>query len=178
MRIASLLFCCILWMGSLQKEAFIIQQKEIIVKGKTSIGDFECSYGKEETGDTLYLGNITTSENSLDFNIPVKEFGCGNFILNSDFRKTLKADQYPVCEVRVMRLFRGQKNIYGDLAINLAGKDLKLDKVFFDRNQETLQGKVQLSFEELELVAPSRLGGLVTVQETIDLEINLYMVPG
>ncbi|NHE59628.1 hypothetical protein [Cyclobacterium plantarum] len=175
MRIASLLFCCILWMGSLQKEAFIIQQKEIIVKGKTSIGDFECSYGKEEIGDTLYLGNAPN--NSLDFNIPVKEFGCGNFLLNGDFRRTLKADQYPVCEVRVMRLFRGQKNIYGDLAINLVGKDLKLSNVFFDRNRERLQGKVQLSFEELELEAPSRLGGLVRVEETIELQIDLYLVP-
>ncbi|WP_163378890.1 hypothetical protein [Cyclobacterium sp. SYSU L10401] len=178
MRIASLLLCCILWMGSLQKEAFVIQHKEITVKGKTSIGDFECSYGKEQTGDTLYLGAIPTAGSSLDFNIPVKEFGCGNFILNGDFRRTLKADEYPLCEVRVLRLFRGQSNLYGDLAINLAGKGLRLDRVLFDRNQSVLEGKVQLSFEELDLEAPSRLGGLVSVEEAIDLEIKLHMSPG
>ncbi|SHN09637.1 hypothetical protein SAMN04488057_106201 [Cyclobacterium lianum] len=178
MRIASLLICSLLWMGSLQKETLVIQQKEIIVKGKTSIGDFECSYDKEQIGDTLFIGPMNTTARSLNFTIPVREFGCGNFILNGDFRRTLKADQYPVCEVRVLRLFKGQSNLYGDLSIKLAGKRLMLDKVMFDKSQYLLAGKVQLSFEELELETPSRLGGLVSVEENIDLEIKLYTGPG
>ncbi len=177
MRIAVIVFCTLLWMGGHVRDTFVIQHKEIIVKGKTSIGSFECSYDNEQVGDTLFLENHPVDNRMLDFMIPVKDFGCGNFLLNSDFRSTLKAEEYPICLVSVDRLIRKKSQIFGDVSIELAGKKMALNHVVFDMMGEKLQGKVQLSFEQLELVAPSRMGGLIKVEEILDLEINLYLDP-
>lgn len=176
MRMVLIVFCALLWMGSHVRDTFVIQHKEIIVKGKTSIGSFECSYDNEQVGDTLFLENHPV-DRMVDFIIPVKDFGCGNFLLNSDFRTTLKAEKYPICLVAVDRLIRKNSQIFGDVSIELAGKEMELDHVVFDLIGDRLQGKVQLSFKQLELVAPSRIGGLIKVEEILDLEINLYLNP-
>ncbi len=177
MRIALLVCCALLWMGSLVKDTFVIQHKEIIVKGNTSLGSFECSYDNKQLGDTLIFENEFSDNNRLDFVIPVRDFGCGNFILNSDFRKTLKAEEYPTCKVTVHSLVRNKRQIYGNISIKMAGNEMDLSKVIFSQLEDKLQGKIQLSFKELALEAPHRMGGLVRVEEILDLEINLYLDP-
>ena len=175
MRIAFLLGCCFFLFGSYEKEALIIDQTEIIVKGKTTIGSFECSYEHQGKRDTLLFDNKSTGISSLDFEIPITAFGCGNFLLNSDFKKTLKAEEYPMCLVSVNNLQRGSQTIVGDIYLQMAGKELFLESETFYKLKDRLQGTLHLSTEELGLDATSRLGGLIKVEETIDLEINLYL---
>ena len=175
MRIALLLGCCFILIGAFEKNALIIGQTEIIVKGKTSIGSFECSYESLTESDTLFFDNRSTEVTSLDFEIPVSVFGCGNFLLNSDFKKTLKAEEYPTCLVSVNKLRRGSRKIYGDIYLQMAGKDIVLEKVVFHQLKDRLQGTLNLSTEELGLDASSRLSGLVKIEEAIELEINLYL---
>ena len=175
MRIALLLGFCFFLIGAFEKNALIIDQTEIIVKGKTSIGRFECSYESQGKRDTLFFDPMSTEVNSLDFEIPVSAFSCGNFLLNSDFKKTLKAEKYPICLVSVNKLRRGSRKIYGDIYLQMAGQDLVLEKITFHELNDRLQGTLYLSMEELGLDASSRLGGLVKVKEAIDLEINLYL---
>ncbi|MEX2512954.1 MAG: hypothetical protein WD398_08615 [Cyclobacteriaceae bacterium] len=177
MRIACVIGCCLFCLGSSLPKSFVIQHKEIIVKGQTSLGGFECIYDNTLAGDTLFFERQVVENNSLDFFIPVADFGCGNFLLNSDFRKTLKAEEFPLCKVSVTHLFQGQNSIYGNIALDLAGKHLTLEKVVFNQEKGSLQGNVQLSFDQLDLQAPDRLGGLIKVEEMIELQINLFLEP-
>lgn len=178
MRIALLIGCCFFLMGgAFEKNALVIHHKEIIVKGKTSVGSFECSYDSQVKSDTLVFDRQSRTTHSLDFEIPVREFGCGNFLLNHDFRKTLKAEAFPICLVSVNRLSRGSHRIFGDIYLQMAGTEMVLEKVVFQLLEGKLQGTLHLSTEQLGLDASSRLGGLVTVEEAIDLEINLYLEP-
>lgn len=177
MRIACLIGCCLFFLGSNMPKSFLIHHKEIIVKGQTSLGSFECSYDNPLAGDTLFFERQVVENNSMDFLIPVADFGCGNFLLNRDFRRTLKAEEFPFCKVSVNRLSKGQNHIYGNISLDLAGKQLVLKKVVFHQGDEKLHGNIQLSFDQLDLKAPDRLGGLVKVDETIELQINLYVKP-
>lgn len=177
MRIALLLACCLTLPGLVEKDTLIIYHKEIIVKGKTSVGSFECSYDSQYGGDTLVFNRPSPVNSSLDFEIPVKDFGCGNFLLNHDFRKTLKAEEYPTCAVSVDRLSKVDQQIFGTIRVRMAGTDLCLEKVSFAQREGRLQGNIRLSMDQLGLDASSRLGGLVQVNEQIDLEINLYLEP-
>lgn len=175
MRIALLLGCCFFLIGAFQNKALIIDQTEIIVKGKTTIGSFECSYESQDKRDTLLFDSKSHAVASLDFEIPVSAFGCGNFLLNSDFRKTLKAEEHPICLVSVSNLQRGSQMLFGDIFLQMAGKDHVLEKVAFYQLDDKYQGSLNLSMEELGLNASSRLGGLVKIEESIDLEINLFL---
>ncbi|EON77104.1 hypothetical protein ADIS_2414 [Lunatimonas lonarensis] len=156
------------------EELFVIKEKEIRVKGVTSIGRFECAYGSEKLSDTLFTGNIPKSKH-LDFVIPVDRFGCGNFLLNRDFRATIKAEEFPTCKVTVRSLTRKRNMFVSDLDVNLAGKQLFLDDVVFRHETNKLIGEVDLSFEMLDLVPPKKLGGLIQVEDKLSLQIIMGM---
>ena len=53
MRITLLFGCCLFLTGLFQNKALVIDQTEIIVKGRTTIGSFECSYESQDKRDTL-----------------------------------------------------------------------------------------------------------------------------
>lgn len=171
MRIAWLFILALLLAANTGRdELFVITEKEIRVKGVTSIGRFECTYGNEKLSDTLYLGNLPHGKR-LDFVIPVEDFGCGNFLLNRDFKATIKADQFPECRVTVKSLIPKRGGFSSKMDVNLAGKSLSLDDVEFRLEKNRLIGDINLSFDELELVAPKKLGGLIQVQDQLSLQI-------
>lgn len=156
------------------EDVFVIKEKEIRVKGVTSIGRFECAYGNEELSDTLFTG-ISSRSKQLDFIIPVDQFGCGNFMLNRDFRSTIKAEEFPVCRVTVRSLTRQRDVFVSDLDVDLAGKSLFLDDVVFRYETNKLTGEVDLSFDLLDLVPPKKLGGLIQVEDKLSLQIIMGM---
>lgn len=153
-------------------EQFVIKQKEIKVKGLTSLGKFECSYGNENLGDTLYTGEIPKSKR-IQFVIEVDEFGCGNFLLNRDFKSTIKASEHPTCRVTVNSLNRQRQHFLSTIEVNLAGKFLSLEDVIFTQKNKELTGEISLSFDQLDLVAPKKMGGLIQVNDNLVLEIIL-----
>lgn len=175
MRFAWFFILGVFLMGNVSKEElFVIKQKEIRVKGVTTIGKFECSYGNEKLSDSLYLGKLSESR-QIYFTIPVEQFGCGNFLLNRDFRNTLKADQYPVCQVTVKSMERGDDRFFSDIDVSLAGKELEFKDMVFRQEGSKLVGEIDLSFEELELRAPKKMGGLIQVDDCLSLQIIMGM---
>jgi hypothetical protein len=153
-------------------EQFVIKQKEIKVKGVTSFGKFECSYGNEKLGDTLYTSDISKSKR-IQFVIEVEDFGCGNFLLNRDFKSTIKASEHPTCMVTVNSLNRQRQYFLSNIDVNLAGKFLTLEDVVFTQKNKQLTGEIHLSFDQLELEAPKKFGGLIQVDDNLVLEIIL-----
>lgn len=155
-----------------QEKELVITQKTITVSGHTSVGGFNCSFVRNGLKDTLSL-NSNDQRVALNFDIPVSEFGCGNFLLNRDFRKTIKAEQFPKCQVKVANLRRNQHHYTCKLTVFLAGKTLEFDNFQLKNTKEGLQGQLSLSFSALSLEAPKKMGGLIKVEEQLDLQILL-----
>ena len=155
-----------------KEELMVINEKRITVEGNTSLGKFECTYNVETLKDTLlFTNNISTD--LFHFEIPVNEFSCGNFLLNNDFKKTLKSKEFPIALVRVTNL-KSKKGSYScDLYLEIAGKKLLFQGFTLDNSDDQLIGNLLLSFETLELVAPSKFGGLIQVAETLSLSLSL-----
>src|SRR5690554_520461 len=107
MRILWLLY--ILLAFPVTKNDLVIMEREIIVSGTTSIGDFICSYYVNHQQDTLLM-DWGASPTDFLFEIPVSEFSCGNFLINNDFRKTIKAKEFPSAQVKVSRLRKNNEN--------------------------------------------------------------------
>ncbi|HSI75539.1 MAG TPA: hypothetical protein VK957_06580 [Lunatimonas sp.] len=173
MRIAWFFILGLLILGNAPvAEQFVIKQKEIKVKGITSFGTFECSYGNEKLGDTLYTGEVPKSKR-IHFVIEVEDFGCGNFLLNRDFKSTIKASEHPTCLVTVNSLNRQRQHFLSNIDVNLAGKFLSLEDVVFTQKNKELTGVISLSFDQLDLEAPKKFGGLIQVDDNLVLEIIL-----
>lgn len=172
MRVLYLIIAVILFSFAPTNEMLVITEKQIKVSGVTSIGKFTCDYCIDDMKDTL-ISNRTNRSGTLQFTIPVDDFSCGNFMLNKDFRKTLKSDEYPSAKVQVSNLVKKENGYFCHLRLQIVGKELIFENFHLTKSDHKLTGKLTLSFDELELKAPKKLGGLIKVDETLHLQIEL-----
>ncbi|MCL6260558.1 hypothetical protein M3O96_15755 [Aquiflexum sp. TKW24L] len=153
-------------------ETYVVKEKRISVKGKTSLGGFTCKYSEKGLKESLVM-NSQNGLPDLDLNIIVENFGCGNFILNKDFRNTIKAKEFPMAKVRVNNWVRKNGRFYCNMFVTLAGKHLVFRDLELVRVKEGVKANVKIQFSQLGLAPPSKMGGMVKVDENLDLEIVL-----
>lgn len=158
-----------------ETERLVIFEKEITVSGNTSLGKFDCTYEVLGSKDTLSF-NGNESHDVFLFDIEVADFGCGNFLLNNDFRKTIKAKTYPQAHVRVSNFKKNSDSYHCDLNLELVGKNLHFKDFKLSDKDGNLVGRLKLDFETLDLVAPSKFGGLIKVEESLLLSLSLAYI--
>ena len=172
MHILILLISLIFSPAQQERKQLIITNQKVLVKGYTSLGSFNCDFQRLGKADTLQL-NSRPSDPAMQFQIPVKNFSCGNFLLNKDFRSTLKAEEYPFAQVQVKNFREKSGKIFCHLTINLVGKKLEFPDLMLEKVNSGLMGKLILNFEMLNLDPPSKFGGMVKVEDQLDLELIL-----
>lgn len=166
----------ILFFTSLAQERgeLVITQQRVQVSGYTSLGKFDCDFSRVGMTDTLKL-NSTGDLRTLEFIIPVKSFSCGNFLLNNDFRSTLKADEYPNALVTVSNFRLKSGKVYCTMILDLVGQKLEFPDLLLEKNPSGMSANLILNFDMLKLNPPSKFGGLVKVENQLDLELHLGM---
>ncbi|MCH6233137.1 hypothetical protein [Cognataquiflexum rubidum] len=150
----------------------IVTKKMITVSGQTSIGGFSCDYSKAGLKDTLFI-DFEGPTKEMVFDIPVHDFSCGNFLLNRDFRNTVKSDKFPTAKVKVQNLKSNYGHYTCDLSVTLVGKKLDFPSLVLKRVSEGLRANLVLSFDDLDLEAPKKMGGMIKVEERLSLEFTL-----
>lgn len=145
----------------------LLSSKRFIVEGSTSLGDFTCNYDIHQTKDTLFLSHKT----GFTDKIPVKEFGCGNFLLNRDFKKTLKEKEYPDVMINLSDVRKQGENYSYNLHLELAGKKKTFQNLVLKKEGKHLKGGIELKFSDFDLHPPTKLGGAIKIDESIKLSI-------
>ncbi|MDY0089137.1 MAG: hypothetical protein RBR78_02105 [Flavobacteriaceae bacterium] len=153
---------------SYKSEYLVIDSKKISVESSTSVGDFTCNYNFDSK-DTLFLNRKL----GYFYKVPVKEFGCGNFLLNRDFRKTLKEKEFPNVSVNLFDVKKEGKDFSYSLDLNLAGKQKTYKNLILKKENKALNGSISVKFSDFDLVAPKKLGGAIKVKEDIKLSFVL-----
>lgn len=150
------------------EDQVILTTKVFNVRGSTSIGKYNCDY-KLDAKDTLFLNQ----RKGLNYKIPVKQFGCGNFLLTGDFRKTLNAKDYPYVYIELRNVRKSGQGYKYDLHLQIAGKNKDFRDLVLNSYGKTSNGKIDLNFSDFNLTPPKKLGGAIKVKEEINLEITL-----
>ncbi len=158
----------------------------LAIAGSTNINKFTCKFDYYYGSDTLqYLRNSRTGKLSFSNNkmtIPVRSFDCGAKQISNDFRKTLKSDTYPQLTIA----FRSLENpfnqndcfIDGVVDITLAGVTTTYTiryLVNLNNNSILLKGTRTVNFSDFGLEAPTKLQGLIKVDEVLNVEFNLVL---
>lgn len=151
-----------------QNDYLVLNSKKFTVEGSTSIGSFTCNYDLQ-TKDTLFFNQ----KSGLSYKVPVRGFGCGNFLLNRDFRKTLKENQYPEVSISLFDVRKEKNNYIYNLHLNLAGKEKMFQNLVLTKEGNTLKGNIALKFGDFDLEPPKKLGGAIKINEEIKLSILL-----
>lgn len=173
MRVFSLLILLITFVGfttDTEKDSSLqLTSGKFTVKGKTSIGKFECDY-KLKTKDTLFFNQ----EKGFAYHVPVVDFKCGNFLLNKDFRKTLKHKEFPEVYFKLLQVSPKTDEEYEfDLYLKIAGKEKTIERLTLKKEAQELTGNVDLTFSDFDLTPPKKLGGAIKIEEEIKLAILL-----
>jgi hypothetical protein len=118
--------------------------------------------------------------------VPVQNFSCGNDMITKDFWQTLNASQHPNLVIEFLtlddsnRLDHG-KSVSGEVSISLAGvtKKFRISYVMKGNTGQmfSLTGNHKLCFSDFNLKAPRKMLGLIQVQEDLEVEFHLRLMP-
>ncbi|MFZ9660281.1 MAG: hypothetical protein ACO29O_00270 [Chitinophagaceae bacterium] len=166
-------------------ESWIIEKKSSIsIEGSSNINSFVCELREYLKADTLTCKKdekyckliFAKSILSLD----IKKFDCHQKFITSDFRKMMQEDQYPSLIIQFISLDDIQSNgiVNGKVEIQLAGRkrlmDVQYNKTVVANNQIMLEGGKLLRFSDFELRPPTKLGGMIRINEDIKVNFNLF----
>lgn len=157
------------------------------ILGRSNVNEFCCSIKGFKHCDTLvYTGkeSLQTGVFSGKMIVDIKGFDCKHRFITSDLRKTLKADDNPNMSIRFLTLDKipaatGSSTVKGMVEIELAGIRKKYE-VNYQMEQEKdghllLTGTKTVLFSDFKLNAPSRIAGLIRIEEQIGVQFQLHL---
>ena len=77
------------------------------IDGKSNVNSFTCDIEEYNRKDTIISGSYTASEPvalSGSLKLEIVQFNCHSSFITRDFRKTLKADEYPQMIIRFLKI--------------------------------------------------------------------------
>ncbi|MGE0588383.1 MAG: hypothetical protein AB7O48_07385 [Cyclobacteriaceae bacterium] len=170
---------------------FIVQpNSRLIIDGKTNINTFQCAIIHYTGKDTLELregGKYPKPIFTQGYvGLEAARFDCGLQVMTNDFWKTIKYKEYPLVGIefisfeRLPKLDEGSDLFRGRMQIALAGTRKPFD---VDCSIETdksgmihLKGSHQFTFSDFELEPPSRMMGLVKVEDLLMVNFHLVLL--
>lgn len=156
-------------------QSIVILKQTFTIEGETSVGDFTCSYELDQR-NTVNVNSNPDGNSSVQYTIPSDAFGCHNFLLTRDFKKTIKAKEHKDIKIEIFGITRIQNHYMCNLRIKLAGKEKVYMETPLRTRSKSIQGSLVVQFSEFDLKPPKKLGGLVKVKEDIKISIALDIV--
>lgn len=179
-----------------KEEAIVLRHRlivqpasQLLINGKTNVNKFQCAIAKYCGADTLILQEGGPKGKPIFIRgfvgLEANSFDCGMAAMTHDFDKTIKAKEHPIVGIdfksfeRVPTYGCSTEKFIGTLSISMAGISHTFD---VDCTVETgtdglisLKGGRVFQFSDFSLTAPSRMMGLVKVDDTLDVQFHLVL---
>jgi len=116
--------------------------------------------------------------------IPVRDFRCENKIAFNDFITLLKADKYPVLNIKIpyrmmFQPFHNDSLILNNLTATIAGISKKYNIACRIENMSTdgclLSGTLNIRLSDLDIVPPVKYFGLVKVKNEVIVKFGVHL---
>ncbi len=163
-------------------------ESQLTIDGRTNINAFKCAIPQYLGKDTLVLqeGGPNTRPVFVkgSVSLDASSFDCGMAMMTSDFHKTIKSESYPAIIIDFILFERlpsyaySEEKFKGIIKISLGGatKLFEMDCTIeaWPSGLIHLKGGRDFKFSDFYLEAPTRMFGLVRVQES--LQVNFHLV--
>lgn len=167
--------------------AWVVESGSMLnIEGSSNVNQFTCNMLQYLQADTLRWVRDDKARKlwfrNSAVNIDVAQFDCHHKFITADLRKTLKANKYPYLRIHFLsmddltwvqegQLVRGQVNI------ELAGVQKRFDMEYMviheQGNRFRLRGSRQMHFNDFNLEPPSKLAGLIRIDQQIKVNFEL-----
>ncbi|MBZ9728091.1 YceI family protein [Salegentibacter sp. JZCK2] len=163
------------------KEITILPDSNLSISGTTNINDFECDFNTLYFKNESFKAHYIEKKGILDFKnsvLPLEnsKFDCGNRKINKDFQELLKTKKHPKILLKLKKIDLSREgNPMVTISFNIAGvdKDYKFPVEITRDKQLCFDGKLQLNIKDFNLEAPSKIFGLIVLDEEIEINFNL-----
>lgn len=159
------------------------------ISGRTNISRFSCMVGEYAEPDTICFAKPCKGANGVALSgtirLPIDGFDCNNRMMTGEFRKALRDRQYPELSIGFLSLDRMpepcgvMQSLKGRVVITLSGvsKEFEIDynTVMTDAGYVVLEGSRSLTFSDFGLIPPQKMGGLVKVNNALDVRFTLCL---
>lgn len=190
----SFVFCTLLWIfmgfvpqADISHRLVVLPQSTLTIVGKTNVNKYQCAITSYTGTDTLSLkaerGKGAIFKKGM-VRLEASGFDCGMKVMTQDFAKTIAADQYPFITIdfisfeRVPKYEKTAEHFKGKLKITLAMKTVpfgvRCNIVKDEKGSIHLTGSHNFKFSDFDLEPPSRMMGMVKVNE--NLTVNFHLV--
>lgn len=149
----------------------IINKIEIKIKGKSTVGDYNCDNSLIKK-DSVFLN--LNKRNSIAAQIPMSAFDCKNRIMTKDLQSTVKVKKYPNSFVTISEIKPCAKNYKCNLTFLITDKTLKYKDFILKTSDNKIQGSLNLNFSDIGLEPPTKMAGLIKVKDEIVIDFTLY----
>ncbi len=103
--------------------------------------------------------------------LKVQGFECGNELMNRDFSKTLKQDEFPDITLTLIDL-TGENS---DMGLSVLAGEVDVEMESLSDGRKRILGSQPLAFSDFGIVPPRRLLGMVRVENEINVDFSLII---
>ena len=146
------------------------QVNNVVVNGKTNVNTFKCVNQKFNQASNQYSFKKGQLPN---IQLEVNNFDCGNRIMTADMKTTLKASTYPKMFVKFLSFQKVSDTQYtAKIEVKLTDKTRYYNTSFYPVGN-TLVGREYVRFSDFGLKAPTKMGGMIVVEDVLNLVLTL-----
>ncbi len=160
--------------------------RQVVIEGRSNLKSFNFIYYMpyEDSIPARYGKPICEADTDLViYKIPVAAFEGDNPLMLSDFRKLVKASEYPVIQVQFDRevfrkiVLKGKPTLNLDLTLAGITNQIPADYVISKRTEHRiiLNGETHFYLTDFDLEPPERLFGLVQVENIVIIKFNILL---
>ena len=171
-------------------ERWVIEKtSSLSIEGKSNVNNFKCDIIEYLNQDTIFLYKTDPQKQKPiatrgGLTININRFDCHQRHITADLKKTLRAKENAYMKINLLTLGFIKPNtpnqkVKGYVEIQLAGVNKKIEIDYaVTKNQPgslSLIGTKTLMFSDFGLVPPSKLAGLIKVEQEIKVRFELIL---
>lgn len=167
-----------------EKNKIEVQIKEgsyLFIKGTSNVNTFTCNYHKPIKPQVSIFTYQDHKNGWLlddaELSLESTSFDCGGRRINNDFKELVKSNHFPSIKIEVFEIRPKESNFKARIGVSIAGvtQTLFVSVVLENAKDNTYTSILKLNIEDFNLDAPTKMMGLIKVDEEISIHVNLCL---
>ncbi|MCH8171293.1 MAG: YceI family protein [Bacteroidetes bacterium] len=166
----------------------LLSKSSIEFKGESTINTFNFRSESLKGNGAFIIDNFLKDSSYIaEISVDIESFDSGSDLMNSDMYDALKYEDYPLINFKLIKInnieeSNSVKKIFNaDIkgVLTVGGKSNKMDIIFeivmLSDSTFYLKGNKSISMPDFNIDPPSKLFGLIQVDDTLIIYFNLYV---
>lgn len=160
-------------------DVHINKGSQITISGKSNVNKFSCAYTIQiaegcQIVNYNVFNNIITLSNA-EIKLKSEAFDCGGRMINKDFKKLMKSDEYPNIIITLTQINSKENHFNVDAMIEIADQINLYTFSIIPQHGNNYKGNLELNINDFDMEAPVKLLGAIKVDPNINIEFDLNL---